>query len=198
MCAVIAAPALIKLGVPDFAAHMFIFYYAVLSEVSPPTALSPFAAAAITGGSPYKTTLQSWKYTMPAFLVPFAFVLDPQGIGLLLKVPAGGTWFDIVEISLELAAGVAMLGFAAQGYLFKKNTALETTLFAVAGLFLVFPALLAPTILLLTGITIEGFVPLLPEFGLRIGFNVVLGLIFLVAGVLIQRARPTPVAVARQ
>ena len=61
ICAVIAAPALIKLGVPDFAAHMFIFYYAVLSEVSPPTALSPFAAAAITGGDPYKTTMQCWK-----------------------------------------------------------------------------------------------------------------------------------------
>ncbi len=58
---------------------MFIFYYAVLSEVSPPTALSPFAAAAITGGDPYKTTLQAWKYTLPAFLVPFVFVLDPQG-----------------------------------------------------------------------------------------------------------------------
>ena len=79
MCAVIAAPALIKLGVPDFAAHMFIFYYAVLSEVSPPTALSPFAAAAITGGSPYLTTMQAWKYTMPAFLVPFVFVCDPLG-----------------------------------------------------------------------------------------------------------------------
>ena len=52
ICAVIAAPALTKLGVPDYAAHMFIFYYAVLSEVSPPTALSPFAAAAITGGDP--------------------------------------------------------------------------------------------------------------------------------------------------
>ena len=77
ICAVIAAPAMIKLGVPDFAAHMFIFYYAVLSEVSPPTALSPFAAAAITGGDPYRTTLQSWKYTMPAFLLPFMFVLDP-------------------------------------------------------------------------------------------------------------------------
>ncbi len=51
ICAVVAAPALTKLGVPDFAAHMFIFYYAVLSEVSPPTALSPFAAAAITGGT---------------------------------------------------------------------------------------------------------------------------------------------------
>src|SRR4051812_32198221 len=61
ICAVIAAPALIQLGVPDYAAHMFIFYYAVLSEVSPPTALSPFAAAAITGGDPYKTTMQCWK-----------------------------------------------------------------------------------------------------------------------------------------
>ncbi|MGH8742238.1 MAG: TRAP transporter permease, partial [Burkholderiales bacterium] len=66
ICAVIAAPALIALKVPEFAAHMFIFYYAVLSEVSPPTALSPFAAAAITGGDPYKTTLQCWKYTTPA------------------------------------------------------------------------------------------------------------------------------------
>ena len=97
ICAVIAAPALIKLGVPDFAAHMFIFYYAVLSEVSPPTALSPFAAAAITGGDPYKTTLQSWKYTLPAFLVPFVFVLDPQGVGLLLQIPKGGSWVDILD-----------------------------------------------------------------------------------------------------
>ena len=104
ICAVIAAPALIKLGVPDFAAHMFIFYYAVLSEVSPPTALSPFAAAAITGGDPYKTTLQSWKYTLPAFLVPFVFVLDPQGIGLLLKIPPGGSW---VDVDLDRASGRA-------------------------------------------------------------------------------------------
>ena len=106
ICAVIAAPALIKLGVPDYAAHMFIFYYAVLSEVSPPTALSPFAAAAITGGDPYKTTLQSWKYTLPAFLVPFVFVLDPQGVGLLLTIPKGGSWVDIVEITLKTTLGL--------------------------------------------------------------------------------------------
>jgi TRAP transporter 4TM/12TM fusion protein len=194
MCAVIAAPALIKLGVPDFAAHMFIFYYAVLSEVSPPTALSPFAAAAITGGSPYRTTLQSWKYTMPAFLVPFVFVLDPQGVGLLLKIPKDGGWFDIVEIFVESAAGIAMLAFAAQGYLFKKNTVLETVLFAIAGLFLVFPAVLSPTINFFTGLRIEGFVPGLYGMGLRIGFNVLLGLIFLVAGIVIQRARPAAAA----
>src|SRR4030081_831197 len=99
ICAVVTAPALTKLGVPDYAAHMFIFYYAVLSEVSPPTALSPFAAAAITGGDPYKTTMQAWKYTLPAFLVPFVFVLDPQGIGLLLKLPKDGSWVDILLIT---------------------------------------------------------------------------------------------------
>src|ERR671924_798614 len=109
ICAVIAAPALILLGVKDFAAHMFIFYYAVLSEVSPPTALSPFAAAAITGGDPYKTTLQSWKYALPAFLVPFVFILDPQGVGLLMTIPKGGSVLDIVIITAKSAAGLAAL-----------------------------------------------------------------------------------------
>src|SRR5213080_2901184 len=128
ICAVIAAPAMIKLGVPDFAAHMFIFYYAVLSEVSPPTALSPFAAAAITGGDPYKTTMQAWKYTLPAFLVPFVFVLDPQGLGLLLKVPKDGSWIDIVEISIKTAIGLGALAAAAQNWALRQNTAIERIL----------------------------------------------------------------------
>jgi TRAP transporter 4TM/12TM fusion protein len=143
MCAVIAAPALIKLGVPDYAAHMFIFYYAVLSEVSPPTALSPFAAAAITGGSPHRTTLQAWKYTMPAFLVPFVFVCDPNGVGLLATVPKGGSWVDIAIVTVETLVGIAVLGFAFQGRLLRKSTPLETALFFAAGILLVFPELIA-------------------------------------------------------
>ena len=142
MCAVIAAPALIKLGVPDFAAHMFVFYYAVLSEVSPPTALSPFAAAAITGGDPYKTTLQAWKYTMPAFLVPFVFVLDPQGVGLLLEVPKGGSWVDIVEIVAKTGLGIMTLAAAAQGWILMRTTLVERSLLTLAGLLLVFPSVL--------------------------------------------------------
>jgi TRAP transporter 4TM/12TM fusion protein len=141
ICAVIAAPALIKLGVPDFAAHMFIFYYAVLSEVSPPTALSPFAAAAITGGDPYKTTVQAWKYTLPAFLVPFVFVLDPQGIGLLLKLPAG-QWVDIVQITAKSALGLGALAMAAQGWGLRRATTLERALLTLAGLLLIFPSLM--------------------------------------------------------
>jgi TRAP transporter 4TM/12TM fusion protein len=189
MCAVIAAPAMIRLGVPDFAAHMFVFYYAVLSEVSPPTALSPFAAAAITGGNPYITTLQSWKYTMPAFLVPFVFVLDPQGVGLLLKVPKDGGWLDMVEVFIETAAGIAMLAFAAQGWFMKRSTAPETALFAVAGLFLVFPAILGAILRPLVGIDVGAFVPGLSDLGLRIGYNVFLGLLVFAVAAGLQRAR---------
>ena len=150
ICAVIAAPALIKLGVPDFAAHMFIFYYAVLSEVSPPTALSPFAAAAITGGDPYKTTLQCWKYTVPAFLVPFMFVLDPSGQGLLLmgstKALAAANWWSIAEVTLTAAIGVAALAGGFQGWALKRMTVLERWMLIVAGFALMYPSGMADLI----------------------------------------------------
>jgi TRAP transporter 4TM/12TM fusion protein len=143
ICAVITAPALTKLGVPDFAAHMFIFYYAVLSEVSPPTALSPFAAAAITGGDPYKTTMQTWKYTVPAFLVPFMFVLDPSGQGLLLmgstKALATANWWSIAEVTVTAAIGIAAIAAGFQGWALRKTTTVERVLFVIAGFALVYP-----------------------------------------------------------
>jgi TRAP transporter 4TM/12TM fusion protein len=143
ICAVIAAPALIALKVPEFAAHMFVFYYAVLSEVSPPTALSPFAAAAITGGDPYKTTLQCWKYTTPAFLVPFMFVLDPSGTGLLLtgsiKTLATADWGSIALVTFTAAVGIMALCGAFQGWLFSKTPKYERLMLLVAGVMLVYP-----------------------------------------------------------
>ncbi len=176
ICAVITAPALTNLGVPDFAAHMFIFYYAILSEVSPPTALSPFAAAAITGGDPYRTTLQAWKYTLPAFLVPFVFVLDPNGIGLLMKVPKDGSVLDIVWITLKTAAGLLALGAAAQNWALRRTTLLERGLLVLAGLLLVFPSLL------------EAFVEAI--IGRDISYTASIGLAIAVAVLLKQKLMP--------
>lgn len=138
ICAVIAAPALIKLGVPDFAAHMFIFYYSILSEVSPPTALSAFAAAALTGGDPYKTTMQAWKYTLPAFLVPFNFTLHPDGVALLLK----GSPISIVWTFVTALVGIFALAAGMDGWMFKRATSYERAILIIAGLALVYPALL--------------------------------------------------------
>jgi TRAP transporter 4TM/12TM fusion protein len=178
ICAVITAPAMIKLGVPAVAAHMFIFYYSVLSEVSPPTALSPFAAAAVTGGDPYKTTLQAWKYTLPAFLVPFVFVLDPQGLGLLLQLPAGGSWVDVVMITAKTAVGLAALACAAQGWALRRTTLTERALLALGGLFLVFPSLLEAVV--------EAVI------GRDISYTAGIGVVLFAIVLLKQRLQPEP------
>lgn len=140
--AVIAAPALIQLGVPDFAAHMFVFYYAILSEVSPPTALSCFAAAALTKGNPYRTTLYAWKYTLPAFIVPFMFTLDLKGVGILLK----GSATNVIWTTLTAFLGIAALAGGVENWFFKKTTLYERVMLIVAGLLLVYPTLLFDSI----------------------------------------------------
>jgi TRAP transporter 4TM/12TM fusion protein len=132
---VITAPALIQLGIPDFAAHMFVFYYAILSEVSPPTALSCFAAAALTKGNPYKTTMYAWKYTLPAFIVPFMFTLDPKGVGILLKGPA----MNVIWTTLTAFIGIAALAGGVENWFLKKTTFYERIMLIVAGLALVYP-----------------------------------------------------------
>jgi len=138
IAAVIAAPALTKLGVPDFAAHMFIFYYAVLSEVSPPTALSPFAAAALTGGDPFKTTLMAWKYTAVAFVVPFMFTIDSAGQALLLK---GSSLPETLWVIATSFGGVFALAAAASGWLLRKATVVERVALGIGGICLVYPGL---------------------------------------------------------
>jgi TRAP transporter 4TM/12TM fusion protein len=127
---VVISPALQQVGVERFAAAMFIFYYAVLSEVSPPTALSPFAAAAITGGKPVKTMWLTWKYTLPAFLVPFIFVLSPRGVGLLFE---GGA--ETVAIAFVTSVfAVASLAVVTGAWLFGPARVPERLLFLVAAI----------------------------------------------------------------
>jgi TRAP-type uncharacterized transport system fused permease subunit len=164
ICAVIAAPALINLGVPAFAAHMFIFYYAVLSEVSPPTALSPFAAAAICKGNPYRTTLQSWKYVAPAILVPFMFVLDKSGVSLLLMgsttALAQANWMEIVWSTLTAIVGIVALAGGLQGWFIEKTNLLERSLMIVSGVALAYTSPTADMI----GFAGFGFVLILQFF----------------------------------
>ncbi|MBI3262580.1 MAG: TRAP transporter fused permease subunit [Acidobacteria bacterium] len=112
IAAVIVAPALVKLGVPIYAAHMFIFYYAVLSEVSPPVGLSPLAASAITGANFYRAMMAAWRYTLPVFLVPFAFTSGPSGLALLMQ----GTVSEILVAVVTAAVGLAAVVFGAAGW----------------------------------------------------------------------------------
>jgi TRAP transporter 4TM/12TM fusion protein len=136
IAAVMVAPALVQSGVPDFAAHMFIFYYAVLSEVSPPTALSPFAAAALTGASPFETMMLTWKYTLPAFLVPFVFTLSPDGVGALLR----GPWTTIAVTCVTAAVGVGALAGGLGGWVRIRASPAERVGLSAGGLLLFYAA----------------------------------------------------------
>ena len=135
IAAVMIAPALTSVGIPAAAAHMFIFYYAVLSEVSPPTALSPFAAAAITGGNPFRTTMISWKYVVPAFVVPFIFTLSPGGGGLLLQ----GSVVHVVSTSAAAVLGTAALSIGISGWLRRKASLGERCVLIAAAVLLFLP-----------------------------------------------------------
>jgi len=137
IAAVMVAPALVRSGVPDFAAHMFIFYYAVLSEVSPPTALSPFAAAALTGGNPFKTMVLTWKYTLPAFVVPFVFTLRPEGAGILLR----GPWTTVAAATVTATVGIAALAGTFGGWIKGPLIAAERIGLGVAGVLFLYGGL---------------------------------------------------------
>jgi len=139
VAAVITVPAMTKLGVPDVAAHMFVFYYALLSEVSPPVALAPMAAAALTGGNPWRTTMITWLYTLPCFVVPFMFTINPDGLGLLLE----GTWGNIIWTNTTALLAVVALGAGVGGWLFTAVRPIERAGLIIAGLLLFYPAEMA-------------------------------------------------------
>ncbi len=138
IAAVMIVPALsdptVGVGIPAVAAHMFIFYYAVLADVSPPTALAPFAAAAITGGNPFRTTMLAWKYCLPAFLVPFMFTLSPEGLSLLMEGPP----LTIAWTFFTGCVAIALLAVALGGWFIRAANPLERLLAGVAGLALLF------------------------------------------------------------
>lgn len=114
MTVVMVAPALVKVGVPTHVAHLLAFYFAVLSEVSPPVGLSPSAAAAVTGGHPFRSMMQAWKYSIPAFLVPFFFSANAQGANLLL---VGASVEGFVFATLNALCSLFFLSLAAIGVL---------------------------------------------------------------------------------
>jgi TRAP transporter 4TM/12TM fusion protein len=131
---VVIGPALQTLGVTPPETAMFIFYYAVLSEVSPPTALAAVAASAITGGDTIKTMWQAWKYTLPAFLAPLAFVITENGTHLLMQ----GDAVSILWTTVVSMVAVAALAVVTGGWLFGAASLLVRALCLPAALLLLY------------------------------------------------------------
>jgi len=111
VAAVLVGPALQGLGIPALPAHLFIFYFAVLSMVTPPVALAAYAAAGISGANLWTTGLVAFLIAIPGFLIPFAFVFDQ---GLLLQ----GAPLHIAQVVTTATIGVLAFSAASGGYAF--------------------------------------------------------------------------------
>ncbi|WP_137390149.1 TRAP transporter permease [Rhodoligotrophos defluvii] len=134
MAAVLLAPSLAAIGVPSLAAHFFIFYFAILSMVTPPVALSAYAAAAITGGSASSTGWQAFALSLPGFIIPFAIIIHP---GLLLM----GSPLSLMWGFGNILLGLIGIAIAVVGWLFRPLRPIERAIFAVLGLVNVLPGL---------------------------------------------------------
>jgi TRAP transporter 4TM/12TM fusion protein len=132
--AIIVAPGLVHMGVPKLAAHMFIFYMGVTSDLTPPTCISPFAAAGIAGANPMRTALQAMRLGIVLYIVPFMFVYAPA---LLMM----GSAAEVLLAAATALVGVTSLAIGLQGWLVARATLLERVLFGAAALLLIVPGL---------------------------------------------------------
>ena len=139
----VAAPALVQLGIPDIAAHMFCFYFAMFANLTPPVALASFAAAGISGGDPMKTGWASVKLALAGFILPYMFVYNNSLLLIGQQVNADTGKMEIVRTGFAAGAvtavfsviGVALLSIAVEGHLFKK-VSLPLRILAIIGAFL--------------------------------------------------------------
>ena len=126
--ATMAAPALVRLGIEPLVAHLFVFYFAMFANITPPVALASFAAAGISGGNPMRTGYASLKLSLAGFIVPYMFVYNGA---LLLRNTTWGQGILVVATSI---VGVILLGAAVEGYLLTRMNPL-LRLLALAGAF---------------------------------------------------------------
>jgi TRAP transporter 4TM/12TM fusion protein len=146
--AVIAAPALTKLGVLPIAAHLFVFYFAVLADITPPVCIAAYAAAGLAGANPMKTGFTATKLGIAAFIVPFFFCYDPSLMGL-------GEPLHVVSSMITAILGVIALAGAAEWYYLRPNKHYESILLLFAAVCLIKPGWITDLIGLALFITVS-------------------------------------------
>jgi TRAP transporter 4TM/12TM fusion protein len=129
----IAAPAIILLGVPALSAHLFVFYFGIIADITPPVALAAFAAAGVSGGEPIKTGVISAKLAIAAFIIPYIFVLSPELLGI------DTTWYNLIWVVFTALAGMTAIGAGVIGHWLRKLTWYERIIGLTGGLLLIYP-----------------------------------------------------------
>jgi TRAP-type uncharacterized transport system fused permease subunit len=130
---IMAAPALVQLGLPKLVAHMFVFYFGILADLTPPTAISTYATSSIAGADVWRTQWLAMMLALSGFIIPFSFAYDPA----LLLIGAGP--LHIAHRTLATTAGIIMLGAGLIGYFRAPTRWWERALLLGGALLLIFP-----------------------------------------------------------
>jgi len=136
----IAAPALLMLSVRPIAAHLFVFYFGIVADITPPVALAAYAGAAIAKANPLKTGVTATRLAIGAFIIPYMFVLSPQ---LLLL---GGSFLHLILSMTTAVIGMISISSALSGYLLKPLKKIESVVLFFAGLLLIDPNIITDII----------------------------------------------------
>ncbi|MGE5256601.1 MAG: TRAP transporter permease [Hyphomicrobiales bacterium] len=129
----IAAPALIQLGVHPLAAHLFVFYFGIVADITPPVALAAYAGSGIAKSNPFWTGVTSTKLAIGAFLTPYIFVYNTSMLWV------GATWYGMIQTLITSCTGMTAIGAAMIGFFVAPMSWLERILFIAGGLMLVDP-----------------------------------------------------------
>jgi TRAP-type uncharacterized transport system fused permease subunit len=143
----VAAPALIKLGIPVLAAHMFTFYFGIIADITPPVALAAMAGAAIAKSNPWKTGVCATKLAIAAFLVPYMFVYNPSLLLINATLP------KIIQMIITSVIGMIGIGAAVEAWYWTRTDWWERVALFVGGILLIDPGTLTDIIgLIIIGI----------------------------------------------
>ncbi|MGX1264906.1 TRAP transporter 4TM/12TM fusion protein [Rossellomorea marisflavi] len=146
----IAAPAIILLGAPELSAHLFVFYFGIVADITPPVALAAFAAAGVSGGEPIKTGVNAAKLAIAAFIIPYMFVLSPELLMIDTTIP------ELLWVVFTAVTGMIAIGAGIIGYWFRRMYAIERLIAVAAGLMLIYPEGMTDIIGLITFIVLIG------------------------------------------
>ena len=151
------APVLIRMGIPSIAAHMFVFYFGIVADITPPVALAAYAGSAIAHASPMKTGVNATKLAIAAFIIPYILALNPA------MVFVDTTVLEVISIVITSLVGMFGLSMALEGFFRGSLSAPLRIVSAVGGLLLIYPGIVTDLI----GIVLVGGVIALQYFGAR-------------------------------
>ena len=152
--ATITAPILTEMGLPLLAAHMFVFYFGIVADITPPVALAAYAGSAIAHSNPLKTGVMATRLAITAFIIPYIFAFNPK----MLFIEA--TTIEVVLIIVTSLVGIFALSAALEGYMFRKLKFFEIIPLIVGGLLMIYPGHITDAIgfVIVAGITAFQFI----------------------------------------